>query len=143
VYLDQVDIDAAQIAATAGPYVTAAIATYGMNTLDKVRDTLVDHASDTTVSIGHRLLNRILGREESRSAIEAAVIDVANGEEDGESALRLQLRKALTSDLDLAKDVAGILPTGSPRFEALGDRSIAIQNNSGIASTGDQASIVR
>jgi hypothetical protein len=59
-----------------------------MNTLNKVRDAVVDKASDATVGVGHRLLNRILGREESRQVIEGAVIDVAAGEQGGETATR-------------------------------------------------------
>jgi hypothetical protein len=36
-----------------------------------------------------------------------------------------------------------MLPAGATHVEAAGDRSIAIQNNSGVASTGDNATIQR
>jgi len=143
VYAGRMDVDVAQTAAAVMPYVTAAVTAYGMNTLDKVRDAVVDKASDKTVSVGHRLLNRILGREESRQVIEGAVIDLAAGEEDSEAALKLQIRKALAADQDLARAVAAILPAGSVHIVASGDRSIAIQNNTGVASTGDNATIQR
>lgn len=137
------DVDVARTAAAVMPYVTAAITTYGMSTLDKIRDTVVDKTSDATVSVGHRLLMRLLRREESRQAIEGAVSDVVSGEEDGAAALRLQIRKALAADNELARDVAAMLPAGSSHVEASGERSIAIQNNSGVASTGDSATIQR
>ncbi|WFE60053.1 hypothetical protein [Micromonospora sp. WMMD712] len=137
------DVDVSQTAAAVMPYVTAAIAAYGMSTLDKVRDTVVDKTSDATANVGHRLLRRLLGREESRAAIEDAVSDLASGEQDGTAALRLQIRKALAADSELARELAAMLPAGSPQMKAAGDRSIAIQNNSGVANTGDNATIQR
>jgi len=137
------DVDVAQTAAAVMPYVTAVVAAYGKSTVDKVRDAVVDKASDATVGIGHRLLNRILRREVSRQVIEGAIVDVATGEEGGEAALQLQIRKALAADPDLARDVATMLPANSVHVEASGDRSIAIQDNSGVASTGDHTTIQR
>lgn len=137
------DVDVAQTAAAVMPYVTAAVTAYGVTTLDKVRDAVVDKASDATVGVGHRLLNRILGREESRQVIEGAIVDIAAGEEDSEAALKLQIRKALAADPDLARDVAQLLPAGAVHNEAAGTRSIAIGTNSGIASTGDNPTFHR
>ncbi|WP_430496836.1 hypothetical protein ACQRWP_19985 [Micromonospora trifolii] len=142
-YAGEVDLEVAQTAAAVMPYVTAAVTTYGMSTLDRVRDTVVEKTSDATVGVGHRLLNRILGREESRQAIEGAVIDVAAGEEDSAAALKLQIRKALAADPELAREVTAMLPAGSVHVEASGERSIAIDNNSGVASTGENATIQR
>ena len=121
------------------PYVTAAVTAYGVNTLDKVRDAVVDRASDATVGIGHRLLKRILRREESRPVIEGAIVDVAAGEEEGAAALRLQIRKALAADPDLAREVATMLPAGSVSVQAVGVRSVAAHTISGNVSTGDNA----
>lgn len=135
------DVDVAQTAAAVMPYVTAAVTAYGVTTLDKVRDAVVDKASDATVGVGHRLLNRILGRAESRQVIEGAVLDVEAGEEDSAAALKLQIRKALAADPELAREVAAMLPAGAVHVEASGERSIAIQHNSGVASTGDNATI--
>jgi len=137
------DVDVARTAAAVLPYVTAAVTAYGMNTLARVRDAVVDSASDATVGVGHRLLNRILGREESRQVIEDAVIDVAAGEEDGETALKVQIRKALAADPDLAREIAGMLPITTAHNEASGTRSIAIGTNTGIANTGDNATFHR
>lgn len=137
------DVDVAQTAAAVMPYVTAAVTAYGVTTLDRVRDAVVDKTSDATVGLGQRLLNRILGREESRQVIEGAIADVAAGEEDSEAALKLQIRKALAADPGLARDVAQLLPTGTTHNEASGTRSIAIVTNSGIASTGDNPTFHR
>lgn len=136
-------LDVAQTAAAVVPYVTAAVAAYGMGTVDKVRDAVVERASDASVSLGHRILNLILRREESRPVIEGAIVDVAAGQEDGEAALRLQIRKALAADPELARDVAGLLPAGAGHNEASGVRSIAIGTNSGIANTGDNPTFTR
>jgi hypothetical protein len=135
------DVDVAQTAAAVMPYVTAAVTAYGVTTLDKVRDAAVDKASDATVTLGHRMLNRILGRAASPQVIEGAVIDAAAGEEDSAAALRLQIRKALAADPELAREVAAMLPAGSTQVEASGERSIATGTNSGVASTGDHATI--
>ncbi|GLY99231.1 hypothetical protein [Actinoplanes sp. NBRC 103695] len=137
------DVDLTQTAAAVMPYITAAVTAYGVTTLDKVRDAVVDKASNATVGVGHRLLNRILGRAESQQAIEGAILDVAAGEEDSGAALKLQIRKALAADSDLARDVAQMLPVGTVHNEASGTRSIAIGTNSGIANTGDGATFHR
>jgi hypothetical protein len=71
------------------------------------------------------------------------VLDVAAGEQDSEAALRLQIRKALAADPELAQDVAAMLPAGSVHNEASGAGSIAIGTNSGIANTGANASFHR
>ena len=138
-YLDKMEIDVAQTLTAMMPYVTSALNAYGTNTLDKVRDSVVDGATDATVGVGHKILNRLLGRAESRAAIEDAVTDVAAGEEDSEAALRLQIRKALNADFALAQELQGMMPAGSVRYEASGTGSIAIGTNSGIANTGANA----
>jgi hypothetical protein len=114
-----------------------------VRTLDKLRDAAVDEASTATVDIGHRILSRILGHHESRSAVENAVRDVAAGEAGSDVALQLQVRKALVAAPELAVEIAKILPPRSMQIEAAGTRSIAIGDNTGIASTGDNTTIYR
>ncbi|MET8231876.1 hypothetical protein ABZ403_12660 [Micromonospora zamorensis] len=104
------DVDVAETAASAMPYVTAAVAAYGISTLDKVRNAVIDGASDVTVSIGHQVLNRLLRREQSRQVIEGAVTDIAAGEEGSAVALQLQIRKAMTADPGLTHEIARMLP---------------------------------
>ena len=136
------DIDVAQTAGAVLPYVTGAVAAYGATTLEKVREAVVDKAADGTVSLGHRILHRILRRDESRPAIEGAIADVAAGEEDSEAALKLQIRKALAADPELARDVAGMLPSGIT-VVASGERSVATHTNYGVISTGDNPTFRR
>ncbi|MFI5895734.1 hypothetical protein ACIA5D_37130 [Actinoplanes sp. NPDC051513] len=137
------DIDVAQTAGAVLPYVTGAVAAYGATTLEKVREAVVDKAADGTVSLGHRVLNRILRRDESRPAIEGAIVDVAAGEEDSEAVLKLQIRKALAADPELARDVAGMLSSGGVTIVASGERSVATHTNYGVISTGDNSTFRR
>lgn len=137
------DIDVAQTASAVLPYVTGAVAAYGASTLDKVRDAVVDKAADGTVGIGHRILNRLLRRDESRAVIEGAIVDVAAGEEDSEAALKLQIRKALAADPALAREIAAMLPTGGVTITASGDRAVAMHTNYGVISTGDNSTFRR
>src|SRR4051812_42944135 len=106
-------MDPAQLAADVIPYINAAVHAYGIHTLDKVRDAAVDEAADATVSLGKRLLHRLLGHAGSEQVIEGAVVDVATNpdEPDTLAALRLQIRKALAADPTLATEIAGMLPT--------------------------------
>ncbi|MFI9641600.1 hypothetical protein ACIG87_16295 [Micromonospora sp. NPDC051925] len=107
------DFDVAETAASVMPYVTAAVTAYGVSTLDKVRSTVIEGASDATIGIGHHILNRLLRREQSRQVIEGAVTDIAAGEEGGDIALQLQIRKAMAADPDLAREIAHLLPQGN------------------------------
>ncbi|WP_197001197.1 hypothetical protein [Longispora fulva] len=133
------DIEIAQTANAAMPYVTAVVAAYGKETVAKIRDVVTDRLSDATIDIGRRVLDRVLNRDELREVIEGALVDVAAGEEDAEVALRLQIRKALAADPGLAVDVAGILASAGSHVQAQGARSVAVGTNSGVILTGDQA----
>src|SRR6185369_8900679 len=88
---------------------------YGAQTLEKLRDQVLDQASDATLGLGRRLLNRILRREDSREVIEGALVEVgaAPEDEDAVASLRLQIRKALAADPALAAEVAQMLQAGS------------------------------
>jgi len=122
------------------PYASAVAAAYGKDTVEKIHDLTIEKASNATVGMAHRLLGRILRRKESSDAVESALADLANGEEDSEAALRLQIRKALTADPELAREVADMLNSSSHNTSA--SRSISIGKNDGFAITGDQAFIV-
>ncbi|WP_327586983.1 hypothetical protein OHA25_08220 [Nonomuraea sp. NBC_00507] len=89
------------------PYVMTAIGAYGGAVLTKAQDL----AADESVSLGRRLLQRLLKREENRPGIEAAIRDAVEfpEDEDFQSALRGQLKKALTADSALAADLARML----------------------------------
>jgi hypothetical protein len=83
------DVDVVQVAAAVMPYVTAAVTTYGMTTLDKIRDGVVDKAPDAGVSLEHRIPNQIrkalaaypqLAQEVAAILASAPVYNQASGE---------------------------------------------------------------
>lgn len=135
------DVEVTALAAAVVPYVSAAVATYGAGVLSRVEDA----AADATVGVGGRVLRRLLGRGESRPAVEAAVVDLAEdpGDEDRVAALRLQIRKALSEDPGLAAEVAQLVGAAGVTVTASGERSIAAQTISGVAATGDSARVTR
>jgi len=136
---------AAVLAGTAVKFVIAVARQYGAAVLDHVEDDASDAAADATVGLGRRLLRRLLGRPESRAAIGSAVTDVAEhpDEEDYTAALRVQIRKALDADSQLANDVSGMLTKAGITIVASGDRAVAAQDISGIVVTGDHPHIQR
>ena len=117
---------------------TAAIGAYGREVLVRVEET----AGDATVGLGIRLLSRLRrGEGKASAAVEEAVVDVAEnpGDEDFQAALRAQVKKALSQDPELARDLAELLRQGGVTVTATGDRAAAIGHNTGIVSTGDGA----
>ncbi|WP_433723163.1 hypothetical protein ACQP2Y_46005 [Actinoplanes sp. CA-051413] len=136
------EVDVAQAAAAVMPYVTAVAGAYGAQTLDKLRDRALDQASDATVGLGRRLLNRILGREESRAVIEGALVEVGvtPDDEDTVASLRLQIRKALAADPALAAEVAQMLQSGSAvtagDYGMATGRDVSIHASSGGVAAG-------
>ena len=102
-----VDPDVTALAGVVVPYVAAAAGAYGAGVVARVQEV----AADATVGLGGQLLRRLLGREESAPAVEAAVMDVAEDptDEDRVAALRLQIRKALAADPSLTAEVESIL----------------------------------
>jgi hypothetical protein len=136
--------DIAGLVAAVGPYLGAAIGAYGHAVFDQVSDEAGDVAAEATVGLGRRLLRRLLASK-SGPAITAAVNDVvdAPADDDFQAALRGQVKKALAADADLAADVARLLPAGGVSVVAVGERSIAAHTISGVASTGDSATIQR
>jgi hypothetical protein len=131
-----IEVDA-DLAGMVVPYVAAAVSAYGAAVVEKVRDTAADATADATVSAGRRLLRGFLHRDESRPAVVEAVQELAvdPADTDRVAALRLQLRKALAADPQLATEVATML-RDAPAVAA-GPRSVAVQHNAGIVQTGD------
>ncbi|MGK5532363.1 hypothetical protein [Streptomyces sp. URMC 129] len=136
-------MDALVVAQQAAPYITAAVGAYGTAAPTRAADAGVD----STVSVGQRLLRRIRHREESRDGIEEAVRDLAEApeDEDFQAVLRARVRRALLDDPELTADLARLLPpaAGGTAFIATGAGAVAVQENSGIISTGDQSTITR
>ncbi|TKA02910.1 hypothetical protein FCI23_38265 [Actinacidiphila oryziradicis] len=123
------------------PAVGAAVSAYGVGVLTRAED----EAAGATVRLGQRLLARILQRTGDRTPIGAAVTDLAEAIEDPDAmaAPRLQIKKLLTGDPELAIELSALLPERSP-VQATGMRSVAVGgDNPGIASTGDGATNIQ
>ncbi|MEO3859688.1 hypothetical protein [Acrocarpospora sp. B8E8] len=156
-------MEIAEMAALAVPYIVTAVGAYGAAVWTKTQDAMADE----TVGWGRRMLQRLGRRAESRAALESAVADVpADGDDaDAVAALRMQVRKALAADPELAADIAQMLSTagagsqvisgshiggdvnqiGSARDVSItGRRGVSIGgDNSGIVSSGDGANNVQ
>lgn len=132
-------MDALIVANEALPYMTAAITAYGTAVVTKTTDTV----ADATVSLGRRIVQRLWHRAEGRADLERAIGDLAEAPDDADfqAVLRVQLKRALRADPELAADLAQLLPAGGTSFTASGAGSVAVQTNSGIISTGDDTTI--
>jgi hypothetical protein len=104
-----------------------------------------DAAADGLLGLGNRLLTRLRKVEATRPALDQAVQDVAQNpdDEDFEAALRAQVKKALKADLHLEADLGELLKAAGTVVHAEGERSVAVQHNSGIIATGDDVTIER
>lgn len=127
------------LAAEVVPYASAAAAAYGGAVLAKVRD----DAADATVGLGRRLLQRIFGTRQQGEPLPQPVADVIAdpADEDAAAALRLAVRKALAADPGLQGEVRDMLARAGATITASGERSIAAQDISGVAITGDNTTI--
>ncbi len=123
------------------PAVSAAVSAYGAAVLTRAED----EAAGATVRLGQRLLERLRRNNPDRPALDAAVTDLAeaNDDPDAVAALRLRIRHALRDSPQLHAELAALLPV--PRAETSGERTVAVAGDmTGIVSTGDGATnIVR
>jgi hypothetical protein len=136
-----VDGELAALAGEVSPYVTAAVGAYGGAVLARVRD----KAADSTVGLGQRILQRIFGVR-TAGDVPQPVADLAAdpGDPDLRAALRVSIRRMLAADAELARDLRVMLAgAAAVTVTASGERSIAAQSITGVASTGDDAAIAR
>ncbi|MBM0235797.1 hypothetical protein JNW91_30990 [Micromonospora sp. STR1_7] len=135
------DPEITALAATVTPYVATAVGAYGAGVVARLQDV----AADATVGLGGRLLRRLLARDESAPAVEAAVTDLAEdpSDEDRTAALRLQIGKVLAADAQVAADVSRMLASAGVTVTASGERSVAANTISGVVVTGDGAQVTR
>lgn len=132
-------MDVDDLAGQVVPFVAAAVGAYGRAALAKAEDV----AADGTVRLGQRLLAKLMSRKKSRASIEVAVSDLADAldDPDFQAALRVQVKKALHEDLELATELMALLSQAvMPSVTATGDRAAAVGgDNRGIISSGDHA----
>lgn len=133
--------DLALLASEISPYMTAAVSAYGGAVLARARD----QAADATVGAGRRILQRIFGTR-TPGDVPAVVAELAADPQDTDlqAALRVEIRRLLAADPQLAADVREMLAeVPAISVTASGERSIAAQSITGIASTGDNATIIQ
>ncbi|MFE7268854.1 hypothetical protein ACFU9B_44295 [Streptomyces sp. NPDC057592] len=121
------------------PAVSAAVGAYGAAVLTRAED----EAASATVRLGQRLLERLRRNNPDRPALDAAVTDLAEADDDPDAvaALRLRIRHALRDSPQLCAELAALLPV--PRVETSGERTVAVGGDvTGIVSTGDGATNV-
>ena len=126
------------------PYVGAVVAAYGTAVWEKVRDQGTERAADATVSLGRRILARVLNRPHSGDLV-SAVQTLAEEPTDPDyvAGVRGQLKRLLRTDDELRAEVAELLADAGVTVVASGDRAVAAQHISGVVSTGDNATIQR
>jgi hypothetical protein len=134
-------MDPLTVAAQVAPYIGSAVTAYGTAVLAKAKDA----GADATVALGRRILQQVWHRTPHRPELEQAVNDAAAapGDEDFQAALRVQVKKALLADPALTAELADLLSGSGVTLTASGEKSVAVQHNSGIISTGDDATIQR
>jgi hypothetical protein len=135
------DGDIAALAAQAAPYMSAAAGAYGAAVLVKIQD----EAADATVGLGRRLLLKVFGAHEAGEPLPSPLASlVVNPEnKDATAALRLVVQRALAASPVLQENVRDMLNAPGIGVVAAGERSIAGQVISGVAVTGDRATITR
>ncbi|MFE7172285.1 hypothetical protein [Streptomyces sp. NPDC057616] len=136
-------IDALVLSQQIAPYVTAAVSSYGTAVLTRSAEL----SADSTVSLGQRLLDKLLRRSSTGEVTEAnaltsAIEDLSDNPEDSDlqAALRVQLKKLLLSDPQMISEISEIMDRSGISIVASGDRAVAAYTINGGVSTGDQRS---
>ncbi|MFE1507571.1 hypothetical protein [Streptomyces sp. NPDC058726] len=131
--------DALVLSQQIAPYITAVVSSYGTAVLTRS----VDLSADATVSLGQRLLEKILRRSPEQpaqqDALTAALQDLAEdpSDPDLQAALRVQLKKFLLEEPDLIPDLSNLVAQQGTTIVASGDRSVAAHTIYGGVHTGD------
>ncbi|MEW1895030.1 hypothetical protein [Streptomyces albidoflavus] len=131
----------AQFVEQAGPYLSAALCSYGAGVLARAEDAAVG----ATANAGRSILHAVWRRRSParRPELETAVREAAGdpGDADAAAALRQQIKRTLREDPQLLAELTAQLPaTGAVTITAAGERSIAAQRI-GTAITGDNVKI--
>jgi hypothetical protein len=137
-----VDIDIAALADQLMPYLTAAIGGYGAAVAAKTQDVVADE----TVSLGRRLVQRLLTWERSQPQMQAAISDVARApeDEDAAAALRLLVKRRWRPTRPWPPNWPGCCRRRSAGgITAVGGRAAAVAVNTGVIRFGDDSTAQR
>ncbi|MFF1795152.1 hypothetical protein ACFVXQ_13200 [Kitasatospora sp. NPDC058263] len=134
-----------QLVEQAGPYLAAALSTYGTTVLHRAEDA----AADATANLGRRLLQTVWQRRSGtgQAALEDAVHEAAGDTEDMDAAaaLRQQVKRALREDDELRAELAGLLASSAAPAPSIGslkqsanvrDHGVVFQQGTGTQSYG-------
>src|SRR5690348_8771207 len=101
------DSEVATLASAAVPFIVASVQAYGQRVLDRIQDSVIDHASNTSVDVGRRILARLLAQDSQRQAIAADVAEIAANpiNENAQTVLQSHIRAALEHDEDLRAEI--------------------------------------
>lgn len=134
-------IEVAVLAGELMSCVVAAARAFGDRVLNKAQDDV----AEATIGLGRRVLQRIFGTGQAGEPLPGPVADVVADpqDEDAVAALRLAIRKALVADPQMHAEVEQMLAGAGVTITASGERSIAVQTITGIATTGDNTTINR
>ncbi|MFC9842204.1 hypothetical protein ACFWFF_28300 [Streptomyces sp. NPDC060223] len=133
-------MDAVVVASQISPYIVAAVQSFGAAVLTRVNDA----GAEASVSLGQRIIQRILRRDaadrsEEETAVATAVDDLVGAPDDSDlqAALRVQIKKALVADPELATAVGELAQRGGISIIASGERAVAAHTIHGNIHTGD------
>ncbi|MBR7835419.1 hypothetical protein KDL01_19245 [Actinospica durhamensis] len=121
--------------AEAVPVMSGAVAAYGTGVLSRLEDA----SADAAVGLGRRMLQSVWRHAGRPEAVEEAVADLAAAPEDPDAlaALRLQVRKVLSADGELLRELSAQLAASSAGTVAAGAGAVAIGgHNHGVVGTG-------
>ncbi|MBR7835062.1 hypothetical protein KDL01_17435 [Actinospica durhamensis] len=123
----ELDVVAGEVA----PLVIQTVRAYGTGVLDRAQDA----TGDVTVGLARRSWALIRGRAHRPAGLDLALADLADAPDDADNAqlLLLQIRKVLTGDPELLREVGGLL--GRERsVTASGVGAMAVGGDSTIRS---------
>lgn len=132
--------DALVLSQQIAPYITAVMSSYGTAVLTRS----VDLSADATVSLGQRILDKILRRSGEQTAhresMNSALLDLAEDPDDPDlqAAFRVQLKKLLLDEPNLIPELANLVSQQGATIIASGERSVAAHTIHGGVHTGDQ-----
>jgi hypothetical protein len=137
-----VSADIVQLVEQAGPYLTTAVAAYGVAVFTRMESV----AADATANLSRRILQAVWRRrdDQGRAELEVAVQEAAEApdDEDAAAALRQHIKRALRDNAELLAELARMLPAAGETVHvtASGERSIAAKTI-GTAVTGDNTTV--
>jgi hypothetical protein len=129
-------LDPIALAQEITPYMVAAVGAYGTAVLSRAED----QAAGATVSLGQRLIHRLVhGAPDGTTEVTGAISKLIRSPADADlqAFLRVAVADALRADPATATEVASWPRPGGVTISAAGSRSVAAGTINGMIVTGD------